>query len=58
MARLKSGQSQAIRLVKLPGYSQEDASAATGQSVSLVKINIHRGLPRMAAVVGRPAEAS
>jgi RNA polymerase sigma factor (sigma-70 family) len=52
MAKLKPGQSQAIRLVKLEGFTVEDASAATGQSVSLVKVNIHRGLARMSAMVG------
>jgi RNA polymerase sigma factor (sigma-70 family) len=57
MARLKPGQSEAIRLVKLHGFSVEDASAATGQSVSLVKVNIHRGLARMSAMVGTAAKA-
>jgi RNA polymerase sigma factor (sigma-70 family) len=56
MAKLKPAQSQAIRLVKLEGFTVEDASAATGQSISLVKVNIHRGLARMAAMVGIAAE--
>ncbi len=51
MATLKPAQAEAIRLVKLEGYSIEDASAATGQSGSLVKVNIHRGLKRLAAIV-------
>lgn len=44
---LRPAQAQAIRLVKLEGYSVEEASAQTGQSVSLVKVNIHRGLARL-----------
>lgn len=51
LRRLKPAQSQVIRLVKIQGYSVEEASAHTGQSISLVKINIHRGLARLASVV-------
>ena len=57
LARLKPGQSTAIRLVKLHGFTVEDAAAATGQSTSLVKVNIHRGLARMSAMVGAGREA-
>lgn len=49
--RLKPAQSAAIRLVKLQGYSVEETAAATGQSASLVKVNIHRGLARLSAMV-------
>jgi RNA polymerase sigma factor (sigma-70 family) len=48
--RLKPAQAQVIRLVKLKGASIEDASNTTGQSASLVKINIHRGLKKLAAL--------
>ena len=48
LAELKLPQAEAIRLVKLEGYSVEEASRATGQSVSLIKVNIHRGLKRLA----------
>ena len=51
MAELKPTQAEAIRLVKLEGYSVEEASRATGQSVSLVKVNIHRGLRRLANII-------
>lgn len=51
LTRLKPAQRDAIRLVKLHGHSVEEASAITGQSVSLVKVNIHRGLARLAAYV-------
>ncbi len=51
LGRLKPAQASVIRLVKLQGVSIEGASGATGQSVALVKVNIHRGLKRLAALV-------
>ena len=51
LCRLKPAQRTAIRLVKLKGLSIERASAATGQSAALVKVNIHRGLKRLAMLV-------
>jgi RNA polymerase sigma-70 factor (ECF subfamily) len=51
LGRLKPAQERVIRLVKLKGLSVARASGATGQSVSLVKINIHRGLKKLAALV-------
>lgn len=51
MAELKPAQAEAIRLVKIEGFSVEEASARTGQSGSLVKVNIHRGLARLSAIV-------
>lgn len=51
LAKLPAAQAEAIRLVKLKGLSIEEASEATGQTVSLVKVNIHRGIKRMAAIV-------
>jgi len=53
LGELKPAQQAVIRLVKLQGYSIEEASAYTGQSSSLVKVNIHRGLARMAMMIGR-----
>jgi RNA polymerase sigma factor (sigma-70 family) len=50
LRRLKPAQARAIILVKLKGISIEDASSATGQSSALVKINIHRGLKKLAAL--------
>jgi RNA polymerase sigma factor (sigma-70 family) len=44
LAKLKPTQSQVIRLVKVDGLSIEEAAATTGQSQSLVKVNIHRGM--------------
>jgi len=51
LGQLKPAQASVIRLVKLKGFSIACASDATGQSAALVKINIHRGLKRMAALV-------
>lgn len=50
-ARLPLGQAQAIELVKIEGLSIEEASRRTGPSESLVKVNIHRGLKKLAALV-------
>jgi RNA polymerase sigma-70 factor (ECF subfamily) len=48
---LKPAQESVIRLVKLKGFSIARASGATGQSASLVKVNIHRGLKKLATLV-------
>jgi len=44
LADTKPAQQTVIRLVKLRGASIEEASRISGQSPSLVKVNIHRGL--------------
>jgi RNA polymerase sigma-70 factor (ECF subfamily) len=51
LRRLKPAQSTVIRLVKLEGLSIEEAAARTGQSASLVKVNIHRGLNTLTSMV-------
>jgi RNA polymerase sigma factor (sigma-70 family) len=51
LEELRPAQAQAIMLVKLQGYSIEDASHETGQSISAVKMNIHRGLARLTAFI-------
>lgn len=51
LALLKPSQALAIRLVKLQGFSVEETASRTGQSVSLVKVNIHRGLGRLGELV-------
>ncbi len=48
LADVRPSQAQVIKLVKLHGASVEEASKASGQSPSLVKVNIHRGLKRIA----------
>ena len=57
LRELKPAQSDVIRLVKLQGLSIEEAAARTGQSTSLVKVNIHRGLGRLASSVRRQSDA-
>ncbi len=57
LKELKPAQSEVIRLVKLQGFSIEEAASRTGQSTSLVKVNIHRGLGRLAAIVRGQVDA-
>jgi len=51
LERLRPAQAQVITLVKLQGYSIEEASGETGLSQSAVKMNIHRGLARLTAYI-------
>jgi RNA polymerase sigma-70 factor (ECF subfamily) len=51
LSTLKPGQADVIRLVKLGGHSIDEAALLTGQSPALVKVNIHRGLSRLATLV-------
>lgn len=48
---LRPAQAQAILLVKVQGYSIDDASLQTGLSPSALKMNIHRGLARLTALI-------
>jgi RNA polymerase sigma factor (sigma-70 family) len=48
LGQVKPSQAQVIKLVKLHGATIEEASRVSGQSPSLVKVNIHRGLKRIA----------
>jgi len=56
LGELKPAQAEVIRLVKIEGFSLEEASRSTGQSVASVKVNIHRGLKRFAAAVRNAAD--
>ncbi|WP_448659632.1 sigma-70 family RNA polymerase sigma factor [Sphingomonas sp. CJ99] len=51
LAMLPPGQALVIRLVKIDGLSVAEAAEQAGQSVPLVKVNIHRGLKRLAALI-------
>lgn len=51
LERLPPKQAEVIRLVKIDGFSIADASARSGQSEPLVKVNIHRGLKKLAALI-------
>jgi RNA polymerase sigma factor (sigma-70 family) len=57
LRQLKPAQAAVIRMVKLHGLSIEEAAAQTGQSMSLVKVNIHRGLGQLIALVRRDDDA-
>ncbi len=50
LALLPDGQAEVLRLVKIEGLSVAEASAATGQSESLVKVNVHRALKKLASL--------
>jgi RNA polymerase sigma factor (sigma-70 family) len=49
--QLPEGQAMVIRLVKIDGLSIAEAGARCGQSEPLVKVNIHRGLKKLAALI-------
>ena len=49
--QIKPEQALVIKLVKIDGLSISEAAAKSCQSEALVKVNIHRGLKRMAALV-------
>jgi RNA polymerase sigma-70 factor (ECF subfamily) len=49
--RLAAGAAQAIVLTKLEGLSVAEAAARTGASESAIKVQVHRGLKRLAALV-------
>ena len=48
---LPDKQAEVIELVKIEGHSIREASERTGQSESLVKVNIHRGLKKLSALI-------
>ena len=51
LAGLPEKQARVIEMVKIAGLSISEAAEKTGQSESLVKVNIHRGLKKLAAMV-------
>lgn len=51
--QLPAAQALAIEMVKIEGRSVSEASQASGQSESLIKVNIHRGLKRLSALIER-----
>lgn len=57
LKELKPAQADVIRLVKLQGLSIKEASGRTGQTISLVKVNIHRGLARLSEMIQGRADA-
>lgn len=51
LAQLPDAQAAAIRATRIEGLSTADAADRLGQSESLVKVNVHRGLKKLAALV-------
>lgn len=51
LVQLPEAQQVAIRLVKIEGLSIAEAAERTGQSEPLVKVNIHRGIKKLSALV-------
>lgn len=51
LEELRPAQAQVITLIKLQGFSIDDASRETGLSASAVKMNIHRGLARLTSIL-------
>ena len=51
LSLLPSAQVAAIEMVKIEGLTVSEAAQATGQSESLIKVNIHRGLKRLTAMI-------
>lgn len=51
LTMLPDKQAEVIQLVKVEGYSIAEASNQTGQSESLVKVNVHRGLKKLATMI-------
>ncbi len=51
LTHLPRAQVTAIEMVKIEGLSVSEASQVSGQSESLIKVNIHRGLKRLAALI-------
>lgn len=48
---LPERQAHVIRLVKIDGHSVAEAALRSGQSEPLVKVNIHRGLRKLATLI-------
>jgi RNA polymerase sigma-70 factor (ECF subfamily) len=48
---LPAGQANAIVLTRIEGRSVAEAARISGQSESLIKVNVHRGLRKLAALV-------
>jgi RNA polymerase sigma-70 factor (ECF subfamily) len=52
LSQLPPAQSAAIRMTRIEGYSVQEAAAQTGQSESSIKVGVHRGLKKLAAMLG------
>jgi len=53
LTNLPPKQKEAIELVKLREMALAEASAASGQSVGALKVNVHRAIQRIRRELGR-----
>ena len=53
LARLPEKMRRAIEYVKIEGMSVAETASLCGVSESAVKVNVHRGLKALAAVIAR-----
>jgi len=51
MTHIPAAQANCIMLTKIEGLSIAETAAMTGQSEAAVKVNVHRGLKKLAALV-------
>jgi RNA polymerase sigma factor (sigma-70 family) len=51
LGQLPEPQAAAIRVTRIEGLTTAEAAARLGQSESLIKVNVHRGLKKLAAMV-------
>ena len=51
LVQLSDKQAEVIELVKIEGHSIRDAARACGQTEAAVKVNIHRGLKKLSALI-------
>jgi RNA polymerase sigma-70 factor (ECF subfamily) len=56
IAALPAGQRQAIQLLKLKELSLKEAAAATGSSVSALKVATHRAMTSLRRLLGAPEQ--
>lgn len=51
LVQLSDKQAEVIELVKIEGFSIRDAARVCGQTETAVKVNIHRGLKKLSALI-------
>ena len=56
LAELPPAQRAAIELTRIEGLSVEEAAAHSGQSVSSIKVGVHRGIKKLASLFGQSSD--
>ncbi len=51
LASLPAAQKEAIKLLKLHGYSLEETSTITGKSIASLKVSVHRAIKSMRSIL-------